>query len=165
MAASPTGDILAFRNRDQLMIWDVATKRVLRRRRIDRQIFTAGAISPDATILATGEDGGEVPLWDVATLEPLGTLRGHLDAVGEVAFSPDGKTLVSASKDGTVKLWDVATFEELLTLPEPFKGVVLHPCFSPDGRTLAVWAGSPGKLGLYLLSTALSEDLTAGEGP
>jgi eukaryotic-like serine/threonine-protein kinase len=165
LAYSPKGDILAFRERDQLVIWDVATNRESRRRRMNRPFTTPAVISPDATILAIAESAAEVQLWDVGTLELRGTLRGHFDAIRDLSFSPDGRTLVSSSKDGTVKLWDVTAGEELLTLPEPFKGVVSQPRFAPDGRTLAVWAGGEGKIRLYLLPTALPAELDSEEGP
>jgi eukaryotic-like serine/threonine-protein kinase len=163
-AFSPTGEFLAFGDHDQLVIWDVATNRESRRRRMNRPLTTA-VISPDATILAIGEKGADVQLWDVGTLELRGTLRGHSDAIHDLSFSPDGRTLVSGSKDGTVKLWDVTAGEELLTLPEPFKGAVSQPHFAPDGRTLAVLAGGAGKIQLYLLPTALPAELDSEEGP
>lgn len=95
------------------------------------------AVSPDGTMLATGDLDGNVNLWAVETAQQIGeTLVGHTGVVTSVAFSPDGRTLASASVDGGVVLWDLASRRPL---GRPFTGhrqPVYDVRFSPDGRTL-----------------------------
>ncbi|MEO1133083.1 MAG: NB-ARC domain-containing protein, partial [Cyanobacteria bacterium J06639_1] len=72
------------------------------------------ALSPDGTLLAAGDDSGEIRVWQVAhsrsqhqydshLSQPILTCRGHDNSVRSVTFSPDGKTLISCSSDRTIR--------------------------------------------------------------
>jgi WD40 repeat protein/serine/threonine protein kinase len=159
--------VVALRAGDELAIWDFATNQLRRKRRGVRTGWSVATFSPDATILATGVTAppGPIQLWDVNTLELIDSLSGHSAVVGDLDFSPDGRVLASLSGDGIVKLWDVAARVELLTLRGPFRP---WPAlrFSPDGLSLAFrGTGADGKASVYVLSTALSEDIASEEGP
>ena len=93
-------------------------------------------------ILAIG-DGLNIAMVDA--LEGKEIFRfdaGH--AVGLLAWQPDGRHLVSAGSHGSIKVWELS--------PEPPLSY-LHPkvskfnrfCFSPDGKRLALAAGSSPK--------------------
>ncbi|MBC8122019.1 MAG: pentapeptide repeat-containing protein, partial [Gemmatimonadaceae bacterium] len=94
------------------------------------------AFSPDGSLLATGDIGGEIHLWRVRDGRQLTICRGHTDCVWSVAFSPDGKRLASGSMDQTARLWDTATGQCLKTL-KGHANLIGSVAFSPDGRTLA----------------------------
>ncbi|MEO0853141.1 MAG: NB-ARC domain-containing protein, partial [Cyanobacteria bacterium J06648_11] len=85
------------------------------------------ALSPDGTLLAAGDDSGEIRVWQVALPrsqrshdshlgQPILTCRGHDNSVRSVTFSPDGKTLISCSSDQTIRLWDIASGHPLHAL-------------------------------------------------
>jgi eukaryotic-like serine/threonine-protein kinase len=166
VASTPDSHVIVLASEEMLTIWDLATNRARRTRHGVKTAWTAATLARDATILATGATTprGVIQLWDVNTLELLDSLPGHSNNVADLDFSPDGKVLASLSGDGVVKLWDVAARTELLTLRGPFRP---NPTlrFTRDGRTLAFRAEADGKGWVYLVQTALPEDLTAEEGP
>ncbi|MFD0636648.1 caspase family protein [Catenulispora yoronensis] len=62
-----------------------------------------------------------------------------------VAFSPDGSYLATAAADFWVRVWNVKTGKVVRRLKRHF-GRTRSVAFSPDGRTLAVAAGSEIRL-------------------
>jgi WD40 repeat protein len=116
------------------------------------------------------QKSGEITLWEVVEGKELHppakerfrepppvaersrrTLAGYKSHVQAVAWSPDGKMLAGAAKDGTVKLWEAATGKERLSFRATTGkeqrgflgwGGVKALAFSPDGRRLAVAAGT-----------------------
>lgn len=123
---------LASHRADAISFWDRATGKELRRLTVDNWV-TALAVSPDGSVLASGDYGQTISLWDVATGKELRRLEGHVGAVVALAFSPDGRTLASGAKDEfstfepvgggfttryrdadkTIRLWDVSSGKEI----------------------------------------------------
>jgi WD40 repeat protein/serine/threonine protein kinase len=66
------------------------------------------ALSPDGTLIATGEAGGILRLWSMEQGRELRTLDGHSADITQVRFLSNGR-LLSASTDKTVRLWDVGS--------------------------------------------------------
>ena len=110
-----------------VILWDVASRKLLATLEGHKDVVLGVAFSPDGKRLASASGDMTVILWDVDSRKPLATLKGHKDAVWGVAFSPDGKRLASASWDQTVILWDVGSRRTLATL----KG---HRAPVPDRR-------------------------------
>lgn len=79
------------------------------------------AFSMDSTLLATGDDNGEIRIWNVSNGEllhlcaPLSEegAATHGGWVTDLCFSPDGKMLISAG--GYIKWWNVVTGESSQT--------------------------------------------------
>ena len=130
VAFSPDGTTLASGSRDEVKLWDVATRASIGTlEHTPRYLVQSVAFSPDGMTLASGASDAKIRLWDVATRASIATLEGGSD----VAFSPDGTTLASGGTNHALKLWDVATRANIATL-EGRSGDV---AFSPDGTTLA----------------------------
>ncbi|MEM7232090.1 MAG: c-type cytochrome domain-containing protein [Planctomycetota bacterium] len=124
--------------RGRAVLWD-ATRGELRREFVGHNdSLYAVALSPDATLLATGSYDRHIVVWDVATGAALRKLVGHNGAVFDLAFRSDGRVLASASDDATVKLWDAQRGKRLETFAAPL-GAVYAVAFSPSGDT--VFAG------------------------
>ncbi len=99
------------------------------------------ALSPDGTLLATGQADGTVRIRDVETGQLLQTIdlvspdRAPLDAAPAVWFSPDGRYLVMGGPL-TVSIWDSRTGA---TVSSKFVGSVENVAFPLDGSLVAVW--------------------------
>jgi len=96
---------------DNASMWDLATSKLIRP---IEGIWSAGALSPDGSLLAGGA-GPAVSIRDVATGRELQLLRGHGAAVTAIRIHPDGRHVVSASDDGTVRVWTL-DIDELLDI-------------------------------------------------
>ena len=146
-----------------LKVWEVATRRMIRRLNGHGGYCVSLDFSRDGARLASGSRDGTAILWSTATWKALRTIR-NADAdsiyssvytqagmVEDAAFSPDGKTLAIASREGTVQLFDVATGALHFAL-KGHSSSVNALAFSPDGRTLAT-GGSDQTIRLWNIQT------------
>jgi WD40 repeat protein len=160
-ALSRDGHTLASRQKNSLLVWDVATGQV--KQRIanfwlpaparDKPIHdswafsgTSLAISPDATRIASvNAPLHTVTIWDAATGRPTPDFcDSHAESIAGLACSPDGTRIVTGGgRDGTVRLWDSATGKTLRTfvIGDEFPCEVRSVAFSPDGKSIV--AGGP----------------------
>jgi WD40 repeat protein len=140
-----TVHVLAFDPRSGLLV-SAGNDRTIRGIDVDRrrEVFalagpehqTSLAYSPDGSVLASGDERGNVTIWDVATRSPRWSYKGSDAEVWGLAFSPDGRTLAAACGDARVRLWDPITGQVMLVL-EGHARRVNAVAFAPDGRTLA----------------------------
>ena len=106
------------------------------------------AVSPRSHTLAVGSYDGTIELWNVTdSSEPRleSTLHYLTSSITTVAFSADGSVLAAGSYNGTVGLWNVTNPAR----PQEFEyyigfknGYIGQAVFSPEGRRLAIQAGS-----------------------
>jgi WD40 repeat protein len=68
--------------------------------------FSTFALSPDETILATGDDSGYVRLWDFRHARELAAIEFGRTPVS-LTFTPDGSGLLAVLADGTIRLLGV----------------------------------------------------------
>ena len=153
----PGGELLAEVNTEDeqertLHLWNTASGQLLHT--IDAPVYSV-AFSPQGDLMATSGEGGIVRVWAVPGGELLHQVEGE---GGTVVFSPDGRILAESNgQDRTVHLWDMASGQLLhrLTLAPGLQHCysIWSVAFSPDGRELAVVAGS----------SVLFFDVTGGE--
>lgn len=120
---------------DDLIFWDTATQKELKKIPFKNTYAFSLALSPDGNTLAAGLADSTVRLLDAwSGLEKM-VLKGHGAAVSGVAFSPDGRRLATAGREPFVRVWDLTTGQGLLVFNDfgEFSGIA----FSPDGRKLA----------------------------
>ncbi|XP_065793438.1 apoptotic protease-activating factor 1 isoform X2 [Muntiacus reevesi] len=103
-------------------IWSFELLSPLRELRGHKGCVRCSSFSVDSTLLATGDDNGEIRIWNVSNGEllhlcaPISVEEGattHGGWVTDLCFSPDTKMLVSAG--GYLKWWNVVTGESSQT--------------------------------------------------
>lgn len=100
-------------------------------------------LSPDGTIVATGDRAGVIRLYDAATGRASGPVTGgHSRPVDLLTFTADGRLLATAGQDQTVRLWDIAARRPLGAPIALNTGRLTALSFSPDGRTLRSLSGA-----------------------
>jgi len=90
---------------DSLSLWDLASRRELRRFPVPSNDIRAVSISPDNKTLAAAANH-TVLLWELASGKERGRFLGHGAWVFSLAFSPDGRLLASGGLDYTALIWD-----------------------------------------------------------
>jgi WD40 repeat protein len=135
-------------------LWDVATGKPIGPVTKHTKPVWAAAFSPDAKILLTGSEGGEVQFWLTATGLPLGAPQYNIGNVNAVAFSPDGSTALTSRtyERAAASLWEVprGSGDVLPSVSVPGARVM---SFAPDGTRLLT-ANGEGKAQLWDLAGA-----------
>ncbi|HEY7154650.1 MAG TPA: WD40 repeat domain-containing protein [Gemmataceae bacterium] len=146
-----------------VVCWDVASGKEVRRLEKWGGYFGSLALSPDGKVLAAGDNGGRLILWDVATGKrlPPGELSVRHDGIGQILFTPDSRTLTLRG-DKTILLWDAVhkkTRHELKGHPSYVKCMAL----SPDGKTLASAGESDPHIRLWDIASGKEKLRLAGD--
>lgn len=116
-------------------------------------------ISPDGTLIVTGNDKGQVRFWRAVDGQPDGAaIEVHTGAIRMITFSTDGERMATVGVDGRVALWQVGarTFR-------PFsghKGTVDDAAFSPAG-TVLVTVGRDGRVLLWDVESGVNQEIAA----
>ena len=130
-----------------------------------RQSMEAVAISPDGSLLASGQRNGDIRLWQLPSGEFLRSIPAHGSAVRALVFMPDNSTLVSVAGqsqiplqwgdvagnwtavDNSLRVWDVTSgqvLQEYSEHPQGFTDVSI----SPNGEYIAA-SDSAGQVLLW----------------
>ena len=125
-----------------LRLWDldIPESRVLKPVGADPPIVRDVSFSPDAKIIASGNDDGRIRVWSTAD----GSLVKEFEVdpgnnapkkVLAVAFSPDGRLLATSGENKAIRLWKVADWTLVATMAG-HTDEVWQVMFSPDGSLL-----------------------------
>lgn len=116
-------------------------------------VLSAIALSPDASVAATGDSEGKIRTYNIWKQKPGPKYKEHKGAIVALAFSPNGELVASASADRSVHIWNAATGKKVTAI-EGFRSPIAMIAISPDGNTLAtVESVSTGEVKLWNMST------------
>ena len=156
-------------------VWDaVKGKRKHRFSGEDMFDIRSVAFSPDSSLLAGGDQFGQIHLVDPNTGKYRKKLEGHSREVVAISFSadmrtfasgsmalrPDGKTIAAVDNTTTIYLWDVETSAQK-KLPTAHAAGVISVAFSADGKRLAV-GGVDGAVTILDAKTGVTQQQFTG---
>jgi RNA polymerase sigma factor (sigma-70 family) len=104
LALSADGTLLATAEKEEVVLWSVATGKETLRVKGTADSAKSAAFSPDQKHLAWTDKGNNAHITYIETGKDLGRLETE---GGHLAFSPDGRTLASVASDGTVLVWEI----------------------------------------------------------
>ena len=133
-----------------LQLHDAQTRQLIYERKLPETMkWPIPAFSPDGTrfVISGGDEDlskpGFAEIRETATGAIIPNLQrriGHRTAIWTMEFSPDGKRIVTGGMNDGVKVWEAVTAKEI-KLPNPIlprNSEFAKPCFSPDGKHIAV---------------------------
>ncbi len=172
-----------------VQLWDVGTRKTIRKFEGVEGAVSAVAVSPDDLFLVTAgrahddPNRGHLMLWDFVSGKPVKNFGEQPRSVLGAAFSPDGSLLVTGGFDKTPRIWSIPSGNEIVKLPEQ-PSFSDHFLFTSEGQQLVVptrkghvtiWDTTTWILqkqlkvdNLFLLASALSPDsrvLAVGGAP
>lgn len=89
---------------DGLSLWDVKSGELVKEFPEHLHDISAGAISPDGTMIASASFDSTVDVWDITTGNKIHFLALSPEVILGLAFSPDSKYLAMAGRDGNNKV-------------------------------------------------------------
>ncbi|MBM3329888.1 MAG: hypothetical protein FJY67_10540 [Calditrichaeota bacterium] len=104
-AISPSGDMLASTEGEQVRLWQLGERPVPGAEMRHTQAVEALAFSPDGVTLASAGQDWVIRVWNADTGEQTSVLQGHEYVVYGIAWNRSGSLLGSASGDRTVRIW------------------------------------------------------------
>jgi len=147
VALSDDGRLAASAGQDgQVIVWDVAARRLLHRRKDMPRDPISLRISPDGNALAVGYRGQSAAVWPFANgAEPVFLGKGSRGAE-LLAVSREGKRLALVNKANELQVWRVEERDHLpavaISYPMVADGGALR--FAPGERAVVFWNGTGG---------------------
>lgn len=98
-------EIVATNSDGSVVIYRVATRKVVATFSVHGTVAEDAAFSPDGRQIVVGYQDGTARVWDIASKLQLTLLAGHTGLISSVQFSPDGREILTGSMDGTIRVW------------------------------------------------------------
>ncbi|HRI68765.1 MAG TPA: CHAT domain-containing protein [Polyangium sp.] len=99
-----------------ILLWDVATWRLLRRLTGHTGPVWSVAVSRDARLVVSAGEDGLVKSWNTTTGACLHTFTGVGSNAASVALTNDERCVIAGFRNGLIQIWEVATGREVHSL-------------------------------------------------
>ncbi|MDX1994201.1 MAG: WD40 repeat domain-containing protein, partial [bacterium] len=143
VSISPDGRYALTTSADRtLIVWDIASGRLLRRLAGHTGAVTTVGISADSRYALSGSDDGSLILWDVRAGEPVRRFIGHTEPVRRVFFSSDGRSAISLAGSESVILWRIQAQEDVITWAQANRFIPGFTCAERVQYNIAPLCGS-----------------------
>lgn len=136
-------------DRQPIIMWDIATGRILFTQGEDLTHVESVAFTPDGSKIACADGTGRVLIYDANKGDLLRELPKQTDNVSSVAFARDGR-LATCGRRQFAQVWNCETGEPLFDLGR--KETNTSIAFSPAGELIAL-GGSSGHLTIFDANT------------
>jgi|GEM_PF-2486469 len=150
---------LALVHKADIIVYDLATGKEIRRLRNPRERARAYAVSADAKLLAARDKDDVVWLWEgIGEKQPCRLVQATaVNANGTVIaprhdcldFSADGTKLASGTDAGTIGVWDTASGKAILQESESSN--ICSLAYSPNSKLLA-WGDAEARVRVWNLA-------------
>jgi RNA polymerase sigma factor (sigma-70 family) len=169
LALAPDGKTVALREQTTTYLFDVATRKELRR--FTSPVGAGGqtvgtcivVFSPDGRRLMCTENSS-VRVWETATGKSVHHFTGIPGGAVAVAASPNGRFLAAGAEQGMVSLWDLATGRLIRAFDASGCGMPVYLlAFSADSKRLATQAHMLQSIRLW--EVASGRELPSAETP
>ena len=111
VALSPDGRLAASSSGRDILVHDLAGKRIARLRGHTAEVGALAFL--DGKRLASGSVDRTARVWDIATAKETAALAGHAGTVTCVTIGGAGKIVITGSSDRTARWWDASTGKQL----------------------------------------------------
>ncbi len=169
VACAPSGLAVSGGEAGELIVWNPAEGRELRRLWADGPEVDCVRFSPDGRRLAASRRGGEVAVWDAATWAIERAFRHGEAGDGHrvvLDFAPDSRRLITGGGDGELALWDTGRDAPVWTRStSPY--LVFSLASLPGGTQFVTGGGRgamPGKLRVWNLADGADTLTLSGHG-
>lgn len=146
---------------DVLVVWDLSSRREIRRLSESGAVVTAAAVSPDGKSIASGHADGAVRIWQLDS----GIIEHQFDGlpgpVRSLTFAADGKSLAVGSWL-TVRLWELSTLQERLRL-NGLPGEATSLAIAPDKESIGIGFSSTQALRCSLIPDGIDQAAWSSE--
>ena len=142
VAFSPDGKTLATAGYQEVLLWDLANAKLLKRIGVGQltDAVRGLAFSKDGRLLAVAEGtpcvSGAVRVFDKESGQAVAGFQEPKEVVCSLAFHPEGKLLAAGGADATAYVWNLDEKKLAATLKEQ-SDWILGVSFSANGKFLA----------------------------
>lgn len=106
-ALSASGD-------NTLILWDIASGRLVRRLAGHRGAVRHVVFLPDGTRALSAGDDATIILWDLTSGQPIRRYSGHTTPINGLALSADGRTFATTTGGESIYIWRLESIDEVL---------------------------------------------------
>lgn len=148
--ATPAAESSVNLGEDQIALWDVETRILLKTGFGHPTKINSATFAPDGKQLVTANEDGSVRFWDVETGRQTRRLVGHVKSAFRVRFDASGKYFISVGADGYAVVWNTSNFKKHRTLR--VAGMIYDASFSANSAVVAL-ACTTGNTKLFDVET------------